>query len=72
MREALTYKTIMRNRFKTVRNTLTGLQILQNTFKNVHKDLSYQIITKTKTKEGGKSNVTTNRTEHIQNSAQGT
>ena len=52
------------NIFKTVRKTLTKLQILHNTFKTVRKALTYQAIKQnTRQKETKK---------HIQNSARDT
>ena len=56
MLETLTYRTIIENTFKTVHKTLTQVKILQNTLKTVQKALRYQKI----------------KTEHIQNTAQGT
>ena len=56
MREALAYQTIIQNTFKTVRNTLMWLQILQ---KQIQKRV-----------QG--TNVPNSQTEHIQNNAQNT
>ena len=56
MREALTYQTIIQNTFKTVRNTLTWLQILQKQIK----------------KRAQGTNAPNSQTENIQDTAQNT
>ena len=54
MREALKYQTIIQNTFKTVRNTLMWLQILQKQIQ----------------KRAQGTNIPNSQTEHIQNTAQ--
>ena len=54
MREALKYQTIIQNTFKTVRNTLMWLQILQKQIQ----------------KRAQGTNIPNSQTKHIQNTAQ--